>query len=109
MEFIAIWLICAVICAAAASARGLNGCLWSVLGFLLGPLGVLMALLWPTPQKVITVVQHRSPIALQGETEPGEQKLCPFCRSWIPAAASVCRYCQRAIGPDTTPALGSGD
>ena len=27
--------------------------------------------------------------------EEGKQRLCPYCRSYIPAGATVCRYCQR--------------
>lgn len=37
------------------------------------------------------------------EAEAGAQKTCPHCRSFIPAAATVCRFCRRDV--DVTKAL----
>lgn len=91
MEVIAIglvWLVCGIIAAAAADGKRLNGCLGAIAGFILGPFGVALVLLWPA----------RPPTAGQrGEVEHGDERVCPHCRSMIPAAATVCRFCQRAV------------
>jgi RNA polymerase subunit RPABC4/transcription elongation factor Spt4 len=36
-------------------------------------------------------------IAASNRVEEGEEKICPHCRSMIPAAATVCRICRRHI------------
>jgi len=33
------------------------------------------------------------------DVEDGAQKLCVYCRSYIPTEATVCRYCQRDVQP----------
>lgn len=90
IELFFIWAICAVVSAIIASARGLkNGCLWFIVGFLLGPIGVIITAVVPSSKPVPVIVQS------QVEMESGAQRVCPHCRSMIPIAAEVCRYCQR--------------
>lgn len=88
-----IWLLCAVIASAAASGRGLNGCLWFAIGFFLGPFGVLLALLWPANRPVQVAISSAD------DVEPGARIVCPNCRSFVPAAATICRYCQTRLVP----------
>lgn len=113
MEFIVaaifLWLLCSVIAGIAAGARGLNGCLWAMVGFVLGPFGVLLVLLWPSAQPVgvqrsLAVDDHPPSQAVQAGVEEGEQKLCPACRSYVPIAAVICRYCQTRFDPSEAPA-----
>ena len=44
MEFIIIWLICGLLAYSVAGNKGHNGCMWSIGGFLFGPLAVLATL-----------------------------------------------------------------
>jgi hypothetical protein len=93
----AVWLLCGIIAAVAADRKRFNGCLGAIAGFLLGPFGVILVLLWPaTPP---TAVQR-------GEVERGAERVCPHCRSVIPSAASVCRFCQREV-PEVEVAVAS--
>lgn len=110
---IGFWIVCAIVSGIIASSRGLNGCGYTVLGFLLGPFGVLMACVIPPGQ----TANVRGPNAFVGDGfelrlgRPSQPALpmaspmsalrtCPECLSEIPAAARVCRYCQRESTPD---------
>lgn len=89
MEILVLWVVCCVVGIAADNSKGYSGAggFWLCLFF--GPLGVLIVLLWPAKRQDKT-----------RETEDGDQKTCPHCRSLIPEAASVCRYCQRDVFPE---------
>jgi hypothetical protein len=68
-----LWLICGVVAAILAAKRGNDGCLWLIIGSLLGPLGVLFAFT--------------------------EGRKCPHCFEFIHQQATKCPKCQSAIAP----------
>lgn len=72
---IVIGLICGGISAAVASSRGASAGLWFVLGFLFGPLGLLLSFL------------------------SGSGRNCPFCRKAVHREATKCPYCQSVVPP----------
>lgn len=99
MELVAglfVWGLCGILAGAIASSRGAGGCFGAILGFLLGPIGVIIACVLPSNRAVPVVIQNAGP-AVPPSVESGNQQTCPHCRSYIPAAATVCRYCQRDI------------
>lgn len=79
MEALNYWLIFWVLCgfvAAMIGARKGIGSSGFVVGFLLGPFGILIALL-----------------------SKGDRKACLYCREWIHKDATVCPRCQREAEP----------
>jgi hypothetical protein len=73
--FVLFWIACAIAAAFVASSRGANGCLWAFLGFLLGPIGLLMSFASQSKDK------------------------CPNCHSGIDPAATRCPKCQGTLNP----------
>lgn len=87
MEFLVIWLLCGVVAAVAASNKGRSGCGWFLLGVLLGPFGMILALV---------VGDRRSP---EQGGPIGPMRRCPHCAELIQPAARVCRHCDRQVDP----------
>lgn len=80
-----VWIISIVIAGAIDGSKGnsvIGGVLWAVC---LGPFGILVPLCWPAKQ----------PQAI----ESGNKAICPACRSYVPTAATKCRYCTSDIIP----------
>lgn len=79
MEFIVIWLACGLISAMIGSKKG-AGCSGFIIGIILGPLGIVAALI-----------------------SKGNRKTCPFCKELIHKDAVVCPHCQKDQPNDGKP------
>ena len=77
------WCIVAGIAASVASARGRGGCAWFILGFLIGPLAVLLALILPANLAEIEERKVRS----------GEYARCRHCEELARPNAVRCPHC----------------
>ena len=73
MEIIFIWIICGLIAGMIGSSKG-SGCSAFFVGFLLGPFGIIIALIMS-----------------------GNRIKCPYCRKEIDPKAVKCPYCQSEI------------
>jgi hypothetical protein len=79
LEFLIIWLIFGIVSAWIGAKKGQGGTTF-VIGVLLGPLGLLVAVL-----------------------SKGNRRKCPLCRELMHRDATVCPHCRNEIQPDTDP------
>ncbi len=83
MEFIFIWLIFGVISAIIANNKGRSGCGWFIVGVLLGPIGIILALVVSKDDDRIT----------RDVIDRGDMKACPHCQELVKVEASKCKHC----------------
>ncbi len=83
MEFIFIWLIFGVISALIASNKGRSGCGWFIIGVLLGPLGIILAL----------VISKNEDRTTRNVRDRRDRKACPYCKEFIKVNAVKCKHC----------------
>lgn len=91
MDFLGVsaltWLFCAVLAAILYSGKGQSGIVGFLLGLILGPFGVLIALLIGPNQNELDRRQLKS----------GEVDMCPYCSELVRASAVVCKHCGRDL------------
>lgn len=79
MVYLLAWICFGIACAKIAASKGRDAVGWFFLGALLGPFGLIFALL-----------------AGKEGAAKGERK-CPFCAEFIKAEARVCKHCGRDL------------
>lgn len=92
------WLICAGITAVIASNKGRAGFAWFLVGFLLGPFGIILALV---VSKDVQQIEAQSLAA-------GATRKCPHCAELVRREAVKCRYCGAELAPLGTGVLDPG-
>jgi hypothetical protein len=91
LTFALLWIVCGVATAVIASSKGRDGCGWGILGFFLGPIGILMAI------GVAAVSDDHRALAT------GELRKCPFCAELIRREAIKCRFCGSDVQAEAAP------
>lgn len=84
-EYLVFMCLCGLITGIIGSNKGRSGFLWFVIGFLLAPLGIVLALVIKKDNQTL----ESKAIAL------GTQKKCPFCAELIKNEAIICKHCNR--------------
>jgi hypothetical protein len=88
MEYLVIWIIFGVISSIIASNKGNSGCGGFLLGALLGPIGLLIALFSSDNKpKVFNPINYT--------------RRCPYCAELVHNEAIVCKHCSRDIPIET--------
>lgn len=83
MTYLIIWVIFGIITAMIGSSKGRSGCSYFLLGVLLGPLGIILALVTKTDHQAVE----------RDRISTGLERKCPMCAELVKAEAVLCKHC----------------
>jgi len=83
------WGICGLVAAQIAEKKGHSGCLFLIIGFALGPLGLgIAALVSPNEERLGKI-----------KIKQGYARKCPYCSEIINHDARICKHCRSEVDP----------
>lgn len=97
MEYFVVLVLFGAVTAVVAKNKGRSAFGWFLIGVLLGPIGLILALV---VSKNLAAIEHEA-------LSSGAAKKCPFCAELIKQEAIVCRFCGREL-VNSTAATKSG-
>jgi membrane protease subunit (stomatin/prohibitin family) len=89
------WFLCGVAAGINLSGKGRSGFGGFLLGALLGPVGLVIALVMPRNEAAIE----------RQQVQRGESRKCPQCAELVKYEAKICRHC----GADQTAAIAEAE
>ena len=93
MALLLLWLLCGLITGVVGSNKGRDGCWWFAIGVLLGPFGIVLALVVSPNRKQL----DENAVAF------GEMKKCPCCAELVRKEVMKCRYCGESLAGIAAP------
>lgn len=87
MEWFIVWIGLAIATSVSASNKGRSGLGWFIIGFITGPIGLIISLVLSKDEKAIEL----------DSLYKGTHKKCPYCAEMVKKEAVVCKHCNREI------------
>jgi len=94
MVFGAVWLACGLLAGYLYSKRGRSSVVGFLGGVILGPIGIVLALVSSRDEKALAEKERANN---EERVRQGEAKKCPFCAELVKPEATVCRFCGREL------------